>query len=196
VGVVVEVLAASKGALLMTSVTPGTLIEGLPEVPSPAEPSTGVFLRDLHGAAEPGRAPRKLADWVQAHFAVAAGRGADLTCSRVLFGRLFSTVDEQDVMMLHRELHFGILIRGPRGFVTMGPKGAVGDRHFDAVDYVMESYAVEEMGRRRDALAKKGGRTRSAEAGLVVPDDGPGLGHVRGGSGAQAALLAFAAGEG
>lgn len=193
-GRVPEVIASAKGALLMAAVSPGTVIETMPAPPSPEE--YALFLSDLHGAGDPGRAPRKLADWMQVYFTTAERLGADLTRSRALFDELSSSVAERDVVLLHGDLHFGnVLIGGPRGLVAVGLRAAVGDRYFDAVDYVLEAFSVAEMHRRRDALAEAAGldpRRLDAWCHVVAPIPAS---YVLDPT-HKAALTAFARGEG
>ena len=154
-GRVPGVLAESKGAVLLEAV-PGTIIEELPE-PPPAE-EYAAFLAELHGAGDPAAAPRRMADWLEAHFVHAAAHGGDVTEARAIAAELTATIADKDVVLLHGDLHFGNILRaGSRGLVALSPKACVGDRHFDAIDYVMEGFTLDEMSRRREALAATAG---------------------------------------
>lgn len=153
-GRVPAVLAVDKGAVLLEAVHPGTVVEELPVPPAAGEYAR--FLDDLHMAGDPASAPRSLADWVSAHFTVAASRGADLDQARALCDELLRTATGS--VLLHGDLHFGnVLSSDSRGLIAVGPKTCAGDRCFDAVDYVLEGLNRAEMVRRRNALAAAAG---------------------------------------
>jgi streptomycin 6-kinase len=153
-GRVPAVLATARGAVLLEAIHPGTVVEELPG--SPAASEYALFLADLHAAGNPASAPRKLAEWMSAHFTVAASRGADLGQARVLCAELIETAT--DNVLLHGDLHFGnVLVSDSRGLIAVGAKACVGDRCFDAVDYILEAFDRSEMARRRDALAAAAG---------------------------------------
>jgi streptomycin 6-kinase len=149
-GRVPAVLAADKGAVLLESIRPGTLVEKMAQPPTPAQ--YAAFLTDLHGAGDPGSAPRRLEDWIDVLFNSAAQRGADLAESKRLRDDLFA--EPTATVLLHGDLHLGnVLASDDRGLVAIDPMACAGDPCFDAVDYVLEGLDRAEMVRRRDELA-------------------------------------------
>lgn len=153
-GRVPAVLAATRGAVLLEAIHPGTLVEKLPAPPAPAEYAG--FLTDLHAAGDPASAPRQLEDWIEVLFASARKRGADLTRSVRLCDELLAT--PTDTVLLHGDLHLGnVLAGGARGLVAIDPMACAGDPCFDAIDYVLEGLDRAEMIRRRDELARSTG---------------------------------------
>ncbi|MCX4390816.1 aminoglycoside phosphotransferase family protein [Micromonospora peucetia] len=150
-GRVPAVLATARGAVLLESIHPGTLVEKMPQPPSPREYAG--FLNDLHGAGDPATAPRRLEDWVDVLFNSAAQRGADLAESKRLRDDLFA--EPTDTVLLHGDLHLGnVLSGGAKGLAAIDPMACAGDPCFDAVDYVLEGLDRAEMLRRRDELAE------------------------------------------
>ncbi|WP_433384639.1 aminoglycoside phosphotransferase family protein [Micromonospora sp. KLBMP9576] len=153
-GRVPAVLAAARGAVLLESIQPGTLVEKMPQPPSPQEYAG--FLNDLHGVGDPATAPRRLEDWIDVLFNSAVRRGADLTGSKRLRDDLFAV--PTDTVLLHGDLHLGnVLSGGAKGLVAVDPMACAGDPCFDAVDYVLEGLDRAEMLRRRDELAEAAG---------------------------------------
>ncbi len=61
-------------------------------------------------------------------------------------------------MLLHGDLHLGnVLASDRRGLVARSPIACVGERCFDAADYVLEGTDLADMVGRRDALAAASG---------------------------------------
>ncbi|SCF07530.1 streptomycin 6-kinase [Micromonospora haikouensis] len=153
-GRVPVVLAAARGAVLLESIRPGTLVEKMAQPPTPADYAD--FLTDLHAAGDPAAAPRQLTDWIDVLFNSAVRRGADLAGSKRLRDDLFAVPTE--TVLLHGDLHLGnVLSGGARGLVAIDPMACAGDPCFDAVDYVLEGLDRAEMVRRRDELAAAAG---------------------------------------
>ncbi|MEU7949198.1 aminoglycoside phosphotransferase family protein [Micromonospora taraxaci] len=153
-GRVPAVRESAKGAVLLEAIHPGTLVEKMPQPPTP--PEYAAFLTDLHGAGDPAAAPRQLADWIDVLFNSATRRGADLSGSKRLRDDLFAV--PTDTVLLHGDLHLGnVLSGGGRGLVAIDPMACAGDPCFDAVDYVLEGLDRAEMVRRRDELASAAG---------------------------------------
>lgn len=150
-GRVPSVFVATRGAVLLEAIHPGTLVEKMPQPPPVAE--YAAFLTELHGAGDPASAPRRLADWIDVLFSSAARRGADLTQSRKLCADLLAT--QPETVLLHGDLHLGnVLGSAARGLVAIDPMACAGDPCFDAIDYVLEGLDRAEMLRRRDELAE------------------------------------------
>jgi streptomycin 6-kinase len=190
-GRVPAVYVTGKGAALLEAVRPGTPVEDLPVPPSP--PGYARFLDDLHTAGDPKRAPREAADWLQLLFGWAERAGTDLTqARRIAQGLLDSPADR---VLLHGDLHLGnVLASDTKGLVAKSPIACVGERCFDAADYVLEGADRADMVRRRDELARAAGLDPVRLGGwarVLAP-----LGSARAASAERVAeLLAFGRGE-
>jgi streptomycin 6-kinase len=153
-GRVPEVLATTKGAVLLAAVRPGIPVELLPEQPSPADYAR--FLTDLHEAGDPGSAPREMADWLEVMYGWTERGGTDVADSRRIAKELVDT--PADRVLLHGDLHLGnVLASDTRGLVARSPIACAGERCFDAADYVLEGADRAEMVWRRDELAREAG---------------------------------------
>jgi streptomycin 6-kinase len=145
-GRVPAVLADAPGALLLEAVQPGTEIADMPRQPTPAEYAE--LLADLHAVEPPaGVYPRDL----RQQTAQFLHRGISQLDEPALAARLHRSdferaLDELDDLLatpwptalLHGDLHLGnVLDGGTRGMVAIDPKACVGDRCWDAVDYVL-----------------------------------------------------------
>ncbi len=149
-GRVPQVHGSSRGAALLEAVRPGTPVEDLPRPPSAGDYAR--FLDDLHTAGDPASAPREAADWLAMMLGWAEQGGAELTEARAIAGRLLATAPER--VLLHGDLHLGnVLASDRRGLVARSPIACVGERCFDAADYVLEGADLADMVRRRDGLA-------------------------------------------
>ncbi|MFG2049461.1 aminoglycoside phosphotransferase family protein [Micromonospora sp. NPDC048935] len=150
-GRVPAVLATAKGAVLLEAIKPGVPVEQLPEAPSPTD--YALFLNELHSAGDPESAPRKAADWLELMYGWTERGGLDVTESRRITAELFSAPAER--VLLHGDLHLGnVLASDTRGLVARSPIACVGERCFDAADYVLEGWDRTEMVFRRDELAR------------------------------------------
>jgi streptomycin 6-kinase len=140
-GHVPEVLAAASGALLLERVSPGNAVS------APAPSAFAALLDALHGAPVPD-------DFVPADLAYGAeqflsrtervgspvvGPG-DFARARAERDRLMASAPEP--VLLHGDLHYSnILDGGSRGLIAIDPKGTLGERAFDAVDFVLDGSA-------------------------------------------------------
>ncbi|MFE7194537.1 aminoglycoside phosphotransferase family protein [Kitasatospora sp. NPDC057595] len=153
-GRVPGVLAAARGAALLEAVVPGTSVEPLPEQPAPAEYAR--FLNELHAVGDPAAAPRRIADWLQVLYGWSERGGLDCASSRRISAELLADPAEQ--VLLHGDLHLGnVLASDTRGLIARSPIACVGERCFDAADYVLEGWDRTVMVRRRDELADAAG---------------------------------------
>jgi streptomycin 6-kinase len=151
-GRVQEVYASAKGAVLLEAVKPGIPVEQLPEPPSPAE--YGRFLTALHAAGDPAVAPRQVADWLELMYGWTERGGLDVSESRRIAAGLLAA--PADRVLLHGDLHLGnVLASDTRGLIARSPIACVGERCFDAADYVLEGWDRAAMVWRRDELARE-----------------------------------------
>nr|BEK63053.1 aminoglycoside phosphotransferase family protein [Kitasatospora purpeofusca] len=149
-GRVPQVHGSSRGAALLEAVRPGTPVEDLPRPPSAADYAR--FLDDLHTVGDPASAPRQAADWLGLMLGWAEQGGAEVAEARRTADRLLVTEPER--VLLHGDLHLGnVLTSDRRGLVARSPIACVGERCFDAADYVLEGADLADMVGRRDALA-------------------------------------------
>ncbi|MFE6747305.1 aminoglycoside phosphotransferase family protein [Kitasatospora purpeofusca] len=149
-GRVPQVYGSSRGAALLEAVRPGTPVEDLPRPPSADDYAR--FLDDLHTAGDPASAPRQTADWLALMLGWAEQGGAELAEARRTADRLLATEPER--VLLHGDLHLGnVLTSDRRGLVARSPIACIGERCFDAADYVLEGADLADMVGRRDALA-------------------------------------------
>ncbi|HEX4720904.1 MAG TPA: aminoglycoside phosphotransferase family protein [Pseudonocardiaceae bacterium] len=146
-GRVPDLLADAPGALLMSAVVPGTEIGDLPRQPTPRE--YAALLADLHAVQPPPEMiPRDLRQRTdqflhrgigqlgEPAFAGSGLRRSDFEQAMAELDDLLST--PWPTALLHGDLHLGnVLDGGTRGMVVIDPKACVGDRCFDAVDYVL-----------------------------------------------------------
>lgn len=143
-GHVPEVLAAVAGAVLLERVRPGTqvtapdpaafaeLLHGLHEVPVP----TGLTTWDLLQGTEKflSRTERKNSPVVGPD---------DFARSRAERDRLLAS--SPGTVLLHGDLHYSNMLDGARGLIAIDPIPTLGERAFDAVDFVLDGTApVEE----------------------------------------------------
>jgi streptomycin 6-kinase len=150
-GRVPAVLATRRGAMLLEAIRPGTLVEQLPEPPSPADYAR--FLNELHSAGDPERAPRETIDWLELMYGWTERGGLDVAASRRIAAGLIAA--PADRVLLHGDLHFGnVLASDTRGLVARSPIACAGERCFDAADYVLEASDRAAMTWRRDELAR------------------------------------------
>jgi streptomycin 6-kinase len=153
-GRVPAVLATAKGAVLLEAVRPGTPVELLPEPPAPADYAR--FLDDLHSVGDPASAPRDVADWLQLMYGWTERAGVDVAESRRITAELLAA--PADRVLLHGDLHLGnVLASDTRGLMARSPIACVGERCFDAADYVLEGWDRAAMVWRRDELARATG---------------------------------------
>jgi len=144
-GHVPEVLAAAPGALLLARVQPGTAVS------APAPAAFAELLDALHSAPVPsGFVPVDLAYGTEQFLSRTERMGSpvlgpdDFARARAERDRLVATAVEP--VLLHGDLHYSnMLDGGPRGLIAIDPKATLGDREFDAVDFVLDATApVEE----------------------------------------------------
>ncbi|MCP2271570.1 streptomycin 6-kinase [Actinokineospora diospyrosa] len=153
-GRVPRVLATARGAVLLEAIRPGTLVELLPQAPTPVEYAQ--FLGELHAAGDPASAPRALGDWLELLYATGERNGADVARSRRITTGLLA--DPVDPVLLHGDLHLGnVLASDARGMVAKNPTACAGDPCFDAADFVLEGWDRAAMVWRRDELARAAG---------------------------------------
>jgi streptomycin 6-kinase len=146
-GRVPALLAEAPGAMLLEAVQPGTEIADLPRAPTPGEYAE--LLADLHAIEPPPDVfPRDLRQRTDPflHRGISQLDEPALVGSRLHRSDFERALDELDDLLatpwptalLHGDLHLGnVLDGGPRGMVAIDPKACVGDRCWDAVDYVL-----------------------------------------------------------
>lgn len=140
-------LAEAPGALLLEAVRPGTEVADLRRQPAPEE--YAALLVDLHAVEPPlDGVPddvRLRTEQFLRHGISRLGEPA-LAASglrRDDFERALDGLDDLFALpwpsaLLHGDLHLGnVLDGGSRGLVAIDPKVCVGDRCWDAVDYVL-----------------------------------------------------------
>ena len=126
---------------------PGTEIADLPRAPTPGEYAE--LLADLHAVEPPpdmfARDLRQRTDQFL-HRGISQLDEPALAGSRLHRSDFERALDELDDLLatpwpsalLHGDLHLGnVLDGGTRGMVAIDPKACVGDRCWDAVDYVL-----------------------------------------------------------
>jgi streptomycin 6-kinase len=146
-GRVPAVLAEASGALLLEAIQPGTEISDMPRAPTPGEYAE--LLADLHAIEPPPDVfpsdLRRRTDQFL-HRGISQLDEPALVGSRLHRSDFERALDELDdllatpwpTVLLHGDLHLGnVLDGGPRGMVAIDPKACVGDRCWDAVDYVL-----------------------------------------------------------
>ncbi|ONI79228.1 hypothetical protein ALI144C_25690 [Actinosynnema sp. ALI-1.44] len=129
-GRVPRVFQHEDGAMVMEIIEPGTFVT---EVPPPEE--FAALMTDLHAVGDPAVAERDMLAYTEEFFDRMESRGVDIGSSRQLRDELVATQD--DVVLLHGDLHFHNILVGPRGLMVIDPKACAGDRAFDAIDYAM-----------------------------------------------------------
>jgi streptomycin 6-kinase len=146
-GRVPAVFGEAPGALLLEAIQPGTEIADVPRGPTPAEYAQ--LLADLHAIEPPPDVlPRDLRQRTDQflHRGISQLDEPALVGSRLHRSDFERALDELDDLLatpwptalLHGDLHLGnVLDSGPRGLVAIDPKACVGDRCWDAVDYVL-----------------------------------------------------------
>jgi streptomycin 6-kinase len=140
-GHVPQVLAHAPGALLLERVLPGTAVKS----PDPA--AFAALLDALHSAPVPD-------DFVAADLAYGTEQflcrtermGSpvvgpdDFARARAERDRLIATSPQP--VLLHGDLHYSnMLDGGARGLIAIDPKATLGERAFDAVDFVLDATA-------------------------------------------------------
>jgi streptomycin 6-kinase len=146
-GRVPAVLADAPGALLLEAVQPGTAMDDVPQQPTPAQ--FAELLADLHAVDPPPgvalRDVRVLADeFVRGGMGQLTEPTVAARLHRSDFERALEELDTlsatpSPTVLLHGDLHLGnVLDGGPRGLVAIDPMACVGDRCWDAVDYVLD----------------------------------------------------------
>ncbi|EWC62429.1 putative kinase [Actinokineospora spheciospongiae] len=139
-------LAEAPGALLLEAVRPGTEVADLRRQPAPEE--YAALLLDLHAVEPPDGVPddvRLRTEQFLRHGISRLGEPAlaDSGLRRDDFERALDGLDDLFAppwpsALLHGDLHLGnVLDGGSRGLVAIDPKVCVGDRCWDAVDYVL-----------------------------------------------------------
>jgi streptomycin 6-kinase len=145
-GRVPAVLADAPGALLLEAVQPGTEMDDVPQQPTAGE--FAELLADLHAVDPPPGVDLRDARELTDEF-VRGGMGQLMEpaiAARLHRSDFERALDELDTLsatpspsvLLHGDLHLGnVLDGGPRGLVAIDPMACVGDRCWDAVDYVL-----------------------------------------------------------
>ncbi|MCG8920016.1 aminoglycoside phosphotransferase family protein [Actinokineospora sp. PR83] len=139
-------LAEAPGALLLEAVRPGTEVADLRRQPAPEE--YAALLVDLHAVEAPDGVAEDLRLRTEQFLRHGIGRLGEpaLAASglrRDDFERALGGLDDLFAppwpsALLHGDLHLGnVLDGGSRGLVAIDPKVCVGDRCWDAVDYVL-----------------------------------------------------------
>ncbi|ALG07820.1 aminoglycoside phosphotransferase family protein [Kibdelosporangium phytohabitans] len=129
-GRVPKVFQHEDGAMVMEIIEPGTFVT---EAPPPAE--FAALMADLHAVGDPAIAERDIRTALEEFFVRVENRGVDIGSARQLRDELVATQD--DVVLLHGDLHFNNILAGPRGLMVIDPKACAGDRAFDTIDYAM-----------------------------------------------------------
>lgn len=125
-------VALSVGVL--EHVRPGASVAALPD--PAATDVAGALLIQLHQAPPPPEAIA-LWSWLGALWREAGGWGAS---GRRLAQQLLDTAPPP--VLLHGDLHHANVLLGPEGYVSIDPKGLIGDPAFDAVMWLANALDV------------------------------------------------------